>query len=193
MTQYLKNIIGYYAITVTTNLRQKQSLKNTISVSISIKWPECTPNLENSEIHYNNRFSNFKIIWIQSLICEHVNEWNYRWICNQGFVYDTSTQECQQLKGLNGFCTVNENCDGTRKRELVCIEKSCKCTLGFTNINVIDGCESNERIKERDSQTRKMMYLFIGSGFFFGVALSSKFGAFYSSSAHQLLLKRIVE
>jgi hypothetical protein len=120
------------------------------------------------------------------------NNWNNRCVCNRGFVYDTSTQECQLLKGLNGFCSSDNDCDENKLRHLVCIENSCQCAHGFTYNNVIDGCEDNARIKERDRQTRTLILIFIIMGLFFGAVLSMKFG-YSTHTARQLLLKRIVE
>ncbi|CAG2182239.1 unnamed protein product, partial [Oppiella nova] len=125
--------------------------------------------------------------------CLHVNEWNYRCVCSRGFEYDSSSQECHQIRGLNGFCSRDEDCDKNQMRQLVCAEKSCQCALGFTYNHEIDGCESNERIKERDSQTRKIMYLFIGLGLFFGAALSLKFSSNSSSATQHQLLKTVIE
>ncbi len=57
---------------------------------------------------------------------------------------------------------------------------------------MIDGCEDNDRIKERDRQTRTLILIFIIMGLFFGAVLSMKFG-YSTHTARQLLLKRIVE
>jgi hypothetical protein len=57
---------------------------------------------------------------------------------------------------------------------------------------MIDGCEDNERIRERDRQTKTLIFIFIIMGLFFGTVLSMKFG--YSVQAtRQQVLKRIIE
>ncbi|XP_054163274.1 tenascin-like [Oppia nitens] len=125
--------------------------------------------------------------------CLHTNEWNYRCVCDQGFTYDSNTQECQLIRGFNGFCVKDIDCNLNETRNLICVDKSCQCSQGFTYSYDIDGCEDNEHIKERDSQARKMIYLFIGLGLFFGTALSLKFGTNSGPATQQLLLKRLVE
>jgi hypothetical protein len=57
---------------------------------------------------------------------------------------------------------------------------------------VIDGCEDNERIKERDRQTKTLIFIFIIMGLFFGAVLSMKFG-YSAQTTRQQLLKRIIE
>lgn len=125
--------------------------------------------------------------------CYQVNEWNNRCVCDRGFVYDSSTEECHKIQGLNGFCESLDDCDKTRLRNFICVEHSCHCAEGFTYNYNIDGCEDNKDVQKRDNDYRKMIYIFIGLGLFFGAALSLKFGASSASATQQLLLKRIIE
>ena len=125
--------------------------------------------------------------------CQQVNEWNYRCVCDRGFVYDSSSQECQKIEGINGFCKSIDDCDKARLRNIICVERSCQCAEGFSYNYNIDGCEDIKDIQKRDNDYRKMIYIFIGLGLFFGAALSLKFGASSASATQQLLLKRIIE
>lgn len=121
----------------------------------------------------------------------HYNGWNRRCQCNKGFVYDVVSGECLQLKGLNGFCENDSDCR-KYQYELVCRETTCQCDHGFTYNSDINGCEDNERIKERDSQTRTLIYIFIIMGVMFGVVLSLKFSSGASHSTAQFVLKSLV-
>ncbi|CAG2118275.1 unnamed protein product, partial [Medioppia subpectinata] len=93
--------------------------------------------------------------------CVQMNGWNHRCDCERGFLFDNNTQVCQRVIGFNGFCLRDKDCHMHDVTRLVCEEQSCRCAQGFSYNVEIDGCESIEKIKERDNQTRKMMYLFI--------------------------------
>jgi len=73
---------------------------------------------------------------------------------------------------------------------------TCQCLADHTYNYQVDGCESNERIRERKSNMRMLIILFVIAGSMFGFALTFNFGMLgggQRAQAQAILMKRLAE
>lgn len=131
--------------------------------------------------------------------------WNRNCVCEPGFVYGYNGT-CIPLHGIGGHCQRDTDCDATGHRKMLCeaakdttkpgSSGTCQCIGDHTYNYQVDGCESNEQIRERRRSFRTLILLFIVAGIVFGFALTFNFGFFgIGNSRHQqaMLLKRFAE
>lgn len=147
--------------------------------------------------------------------------WNRNCVCNPGFIYGYNGT-CIPLHGIGGHCSADADCDQTGTRKMFCepagstgsssgtsgsskpsssnsgggggnLGGTCQCMSDHTYNYQVDGCESNERIRERRNNMRTLILLFVLCATVFGFALTFNFGLFGSPSRAQqaMLLKRL--